>query len=58
LTYFDDWRDHVILRIGEVVNSKEKAEEQKEKSKPRTERPPTAGATKSATETEHDKNVE
>ena len=25
LTYFDDWRDHVILRIGEVVNSKEKA---------------------------------
>jgi hypothetical protein len=57
LTYFDDWRDHVILRIGEVVNSKEKAEEQKDKSKPRTERPPAAGATKSAAETEQDKNV-
>ena len=21
LAYFDDWRDHVILRVGEVVNS-------------------------------------
>jgi hypothetical protein len=58
LTYFDDWRDHVILRIGEVVNSKETAEQQKEKSQPRTEKPPTAGATKSAAETEQDKNVQ
>jgi hypothetical protein len=58
LTYFDDWRDHVILRIGEVVNSKETAEQQKENSQPRTERPPTAGATKSAAETEQDKNVQ
>lgn len=39
LTYFDDWREHVILRVGEVVNSKERAEEQKEKSNPKTERP-------------------
>jgi hypothetical protein len=58
LTYFDDWRDHVILRIGEVVNSKEKAEEQKEKSRPKTQRPPSAGATKSAAETKQDKNVQ
>jgi hypothetical protein len=58
LTYFDDWRDHVILRIGEVVNSKETAEQQKEKSQPRTEKPPTVGATKSAAETEQDKNVQ
>jgi len=58
LTYFDDWRDHVILRIGEVVNSKDRAEEQKDKSQPRTQRPPSAGATKSVTESPQDKNVE
>jgi pimeloyl-ACP methyl ester carboxylesterase len=58
LTYFDDWRDHVILRIGEVVNSKDRAEEQKDKSHPRTQRPPSAGAKKSAAETQQEKNVE
>ncbi|KAI0018975.1 DUF726-domain-containing protein [Xylariomycetidae sp. FL0641] len=34
LTFFDDWRDTVILRVGEVVNSKETAEEQEKQSQP------------------------
>jgi hypothetical protein len=29
IKFFDDWRDSVISRVGDVVNSKEKAEEQK-----------------------------
>ena len=60
LAYFDDWRDHVILRVGEVVNSKEKAEEQKEASHPKTagsgsasSRKPVAGSA-----SQLDKNVE
>ncbi|KAI1344156.1 DUF726-domain-containing protein [Xylariaceae sp. FL0016] len=28
LNYFDDWRDSVVLRVGEVVNSKKEAEDQ------------------------------
>lgn len=43
LAYFDDWREHVILRIGAVVNSKETAEEQKQKAQPKTERPSSSG---------------
>lgn len=60
LTYFDDWRDHVILRVGEVVNSKEKAEEQKETSHPKTERPSSASSKKAVpgSISQLDKNVE
>ncbi|CAJ2509769.1 Uu.00g056690.m01.CDS01 [Anthostomella pinea] len=37
LNFFDDWRDSVILRVGEVVNSKKTAEDQsKQHSKPET----------------------
>jgi hypothetical protein len=62
LTYFDDWREHVILRVGEVVNSKEKAEAQKTNSRPKTEKPGsankrTAGGA-SPSQSQHDKNVE
>ena len=28
VTYFDDWRDSVLQRVGEVVNSREKVKEQ------------------------------
>lgn len=42
LAYFDDWRDRVILRVGEIVNSKEAAEKQKEAAKPKTETTRTA----------------
>jgi hypothetical protein len=60
LTYFDDWRDHVILRVGEVVNSKEKAEEQKETSHPKTQRSGSTSSRKPAagSVSELDKNVE
>jgi hypothetical protein len=59
LGYFDDWRDHVILRVGEVVNSKEKAEEQKETSHPKTERSGSSGTRKPVTgaQSQQDKNV-
>ncbi|KAI8628742.1 DUF726-domain-containing protein [Xylariaceae sp. FL1651] len=36
LNFFDDWRDSVILRIGEAVNSRKAAEEQSQQSKPVT----------------------
>ncbi|KAI0181557.1 DUF726-domain-containing protein [Hypoxylon sp. FL1284] len=34
LEFFDDWRDSVILRVGEVVNSRETAKNQSKKAKP------------------------
>lgn len=60
LTYFDDWRQHVILRVGEVVNSKETAEEQKENSHPKTERSGSASTRKpvAGSQSQQDKNVE
>ena len=60
LTYFDDWRDHVILRVGEVVNSKEKAEEQKQTSHPKTERSGSTSSRKAAagSSSQLEKNVE
>ncbi|KAK7706742.1 hypothetical protein SLS57_009552 [Botryosphaeria dothidea] len=36
LTFFDDWRDAVLARVGEIVNSKEKAQEQKKDAKPKS----------------------
>ncbi|KAI1751489.1 DUF726-domain-containing protein [Xylaria castorea] len=36
LNFFDDWRDSVILRIGEAINSREAAENQSRHSKPET----------------------
>lgn len=35
LKYFDTWRESVIQRVGEIVNSREKALEQKEHAKPK-----------------------
>ena len=60
LAYFDDWRDHVILRVGEVVNSKEKAEEQKEASHPTTARSGSTSSRKpvAGSVSQLDKNVE
>ncbi|KAM0720068.1 hypothetical protein Q7P37_004204 [Cladosporium fusiforme] len=57
LSYFDDWREHVILRIGEVVNSKERAEEQKKNSHPKTERPNSASGRKPLPVSQEDENV-
>ncbi|KAI0385626.1 DUF726-domain-containing protein [Hypomontagnella monticulosa] len=34
LEFFDDWRDSVILRVGEVVNSRDAAKTQSKKAKP------------------------
>lgn len=36
LDFFDDWRDSVILRVGEAVNSRKAAKEQSQHSKPET----------------------
>lgn len=34
LNHFDDWREAVLSRIGEVVNSKESAKQQKKEARP------------------------
>ncbi|KAI1125052.1 hypothetical protein F5Y10DRAFT_15095 [Nemania abortiva] len=34
VTFFDDWRDNVILRVGEAVNSRKEARDQARHSKP------------------------
>jgi Protein of unknown function (DUF726) len=34
LKFFDDWRDSVLVRVGEVVNSKKEATAQKEEARP------------------------
>ncbi|KAI0436338.1 DUF726-domain-containing protein [Xylaria telfairii] len=36
LDFFDDWRDNVILRVGEAINARKTAEEQSQHSKPET----------------------
>lgn len=36
LNHFDDWRDSVILRVGEVVNSREEAKDQKKQARPKS----------------------
>lgn len=35
LDFFDDWRDSIILRVGEVVNSRETAKKQSKKASPK-----------------------
>ena len=37
--YFNDWRDSVLQRVGEVVNSREEAKEQKSAAHQQEERP-------------------
>lgn len=37
LDHFDEWRSNVIQRVGEVVNSREEAEEQKGQADPKEE---------------------
>ena len=39
LKYFDGWRESVIQRVGEIVNSKETAHQQKEHAHPKTQAP-------------------
>ena len=39
LEYFDDWRDNMIQRVGEIVNSKSKAQEDAQHAKPQTKKP-------------------
>ncbi|KAI8952398.1 hypothetical protein F4801DRAFT_229726 [Xylaria longipes] len=36
LNFFDDWRDSVVLRVGEAVNARKVAEDQSQHSKPET----------------------
>ncbi|KAI4727174.1 DUF726-domain-containing protein [Aureobasidium sp. EXF-10728] len=44
LQHFDDWRDSVLLRIGEVVNQREEAVSQKKEAHPQTTRVPSKKA--------------
>ncbi|KAK4960631.1 hypothetical protein LTR66_012965 [Elasticomyces elasticus] len=40
LTFFDEWRDTVLQRVGEVVNSRETAKEQKQHARPQSPQMP------------------
>lgn len=42
LKFFDEWRTHVIIRVGEVVNSKEEAASQMKHAQPPASTVPTA----------------
>ena len=53
LTFFDQWRDSVILRVGEVVNSKETAQTRKGQAKASEAQP-----TKSVSNPDEDENVD
>ncbi|KAI0430335.1 hypothetical protein F5Y09DRAFT_307860 [Xylaria sp. FL1042] len=53
LNFFDDWRDSVILRVGETVNSRKEAQEQSQHSKPET---PTSSSKPSSVGLETDEN--
>lgn len=46
LKFFDEWRTHVIIRVGEVVNSKEQAASQMKHAQPPSSTVPTAPDTK------------
>ncbi len=46
LKFFDEWRTHVIIRVGEVVNSKEEAASQMKHAQPPASTVPTASDTK------------
>lgn len=39
LKNFDEWRDAVIQRVGEIVNSRSTAQKQQDRAKPKTQRP-------------------
>ncbi len=54
LKFFDEWRESVIQRVGEVVNSKETAVKQQEQAKPNTAEPKTK---KISSETEQEEHV-
>jgi len=46
LKFFDEWRTHVIIRVGEVVNSKEEAASQMQHAQPPVSTIPNAPDTK------------
>lgn len=58
LNFFDDWRDSVILRVGEVVNSKDTAKEQAESSRPSTAKSSSDSNPVDGGTSQHDKEID
>ena len=60
LKHFDEWRTNVIQRVGEVVNSREEANQQKEQAKPKEDFSPerTAPPMKFPERSQQDKNID
>jgi len=50
LSYFDDWRDRVLERVGEAINSRPAIETQKEKAEAKVLDPPQHQITKDSTQ--------
>lgn len=57
LKYFDDWRHSVIDRVGEVVNSRQAAQEHKEESQPAPVQRRTSSPIRYRDPPEHDPGV-
>ncbi|KAI0540841.1 hypothetical protein GGR58DRAFT_89884 [Xylaria digitata] len=58
LSFFDDWRDSVILRVGAAVNSRKTAEEQSQHSKPDISTPGSRPSSVGLPTDEHDTKVD
>ncbi|RMX90634.1 hypothetical protein D0868_14464 [Hortaea werneckii] len=59
LHHFDNWRESVILRVGEIVNSKETAHEQKEHAHPKQQKPePSKGSTRQSEHPKYDPGID
>ncbi|KAK3067222.1 hypothetical protein LTS18_001245, partial [Coniosporium uncinatum] len=55
ILFFDDWRDNVLQRVGEVVNSKEQAKAHKREARPTS--PESSSKRLSQTSEKHDQAV-
>ncbi|RYP13376.1 hypothetical protein DL767_010734 [Monosporascus sp. MG133] len=58
LNFFDDWRDSVILRVGEVVNSYKTAEDQAQKSRPSTAQTHDGSSREGVETSQHDREID
>jgi len=56
IRFFDDWRDNVLQRVGEVVNSKEQAKAHKREARPTSPEPSSKRLSQQAPE-KHDQAV-
>ncbi|KAI0832944.1 DUF726-domain-containing protein [Hypoxylon sp. FL0890] len=57
LRFFDDWRDSILLRVGEVVNSRKTAEDQSKQANPELARSETETASERIETNDHEGTI-